>query len=121
MREAIGNEILAYYALDPVQGMGQELGRSRWQPSRLGDWGLSADGTMVASASHDTLHPGINSITFKTQPTQVREIAVPGHGTTLGANWATNGKSLFVECRTETSLRLGFGEVLGATVGRHTE
>ena len=95
-----------YYALDPVGGMCPELGRTPWQPNRIGDWGLSADGSRVASASHDTLHPSIGLIRLDTEPTQVQEIAVVGHGTTLGANWALDGKSLFVECRTETGFEL---------------
>ncbi len=106
MREAVGNEVLVYYALDPITGMGKELGRTRWQPNRLGDWGLSADGSEVAFASHDTQHPSIQLLKLSAEPTQVRSIAVPGYGTTLGANWATDGKSLFVECRTETGFAL---------------
>lgn len=106
VREAVMNEELVYYALDPVQGMGEELGRTAWQPNRLGDWGLSADGWMVAAASHDTLHPHIRLVRLRTKPTEVREIALQGHGTVLGASWAPDGQSLFVECRTESGFEL---------------
>ena len=105
-REVMGNEALVYYALDPVQGIGPELGRTPWQPNRLGDWSLSADGSTVAAASHDTLHPGIGLIKLGVQPTQVQDIPVPGHGTTLGASWAPDDQSLFVECKTETGFAL---------------
>lgn len=106
VREAIGNEYLVYYALDPVQGMGQELGRVEWQPNRLGDWGLSADGSSVAAATHDAEKPTIQLIRFGSTPTQVHAIAVPGHGTTLGANWAIDGRTLFVECKTKEGFEL---------------
>lgn len=106
VREALGNEALVYYALEPGNGLGAELGRTPWQPNRLGDWGLSPDGTMIAAANHDTMHPGIAVFKLGTERTQVREIAVQGHGTVLGANWSADGKSLFVECRTESGFDL---------------
>jgi DNA-binding winged helix-turn-helix (wHTH) protein/Tol biopolymer transport system component len=106
LREAIGNDALVYYELDPVKGMGQEVGRTGWQPNRLGDWGLSADGTTVAAAVHDVQRPAIDLISLAAKPTQMRTIAVLGHGTTLGAMWATDGQLLFVECRTEVGFEL---------------
>jgi len=86
--------------------MGQEIGRTPWQPNRLGDWGLSPDGLSVAAANHDTLRPGISLVRLRTKPTNIEEMALHGHGTILGANWAADGRSLFVECRTEAGFEL---------------
>jgi len=86
--------------------MGQEIGRTPWQPNRLGDWGLSPDGLTVAAANHDTLRPGISLVRLRTKPTKIEEIALHGHGTILGSNWAADGRSLFVECRTEAGFEL---------------
>ena len=106
LREAINQDKLVYYSLDPVKGMGEELARTPWEPNRLGDWGLSADGTYVATAQHDTLHPAIELISLKSHGANVQQLPVQGHGTTLGANWSKDGKTLFVECRTEAGFEL---------------
>ncbi|NYF78156.1 winged helix-turn-helix domain-containing protein [Granulicella arctica] len=106
LREVADNKEFVYYALDPIQGMRQEIGRTPWQPNRLGDWGLSADGLTVAEANHDTLRPGIRLVRLRTNPTKLEEIALYGHGTILGSNWAVDGRSLFVECRTEAGFEL---------------
>jgi DNA-binding winged helix-turn-helix (wHTH) protein/Tol biopolymer transport system component len=68
LREAIGKTEFVYYALDPVKGMGKELARTAWQPNLLGDWSVSPDGTMIAVANHDTLHPGVQLIDITVQP-----------------------------------------------------
>jgi DNA-binding winged helix-turn-helix (wHTH) protein/Tol biopolymer transport system component len=106
LREVADNKEFVYYELDPIQGMGQELGRTPWQPNRLGDWGLSPDGLTVAAANHDMLRPGISLARLRTKPTNIDEIALRGHGSILGSNWAADGKSLFVECRTEVGFEL---------------
>ena len=106
LREAIDQDKLVYYALDPLKGMGEELARTPWEPNRLGDWGLSADGAFVSAAQHDTLHPGVELISLKSHGTIVQHLPVQGHGTTLGANWSQDGKTLFVECRTEDGFEL---------------
>jgi DNA-binding winged helix-turn-helix (wHTH) protein/Tol biopolymer transport system component len=106
LREAIDQDKLVYYALDPVNGMGEELARTPWEPNRLGDWGLSADGAFVSVAQHDTLHPGVEVISLKSHGAGIQHLPVQGHGTTLGANWSQDGKTLFVECRTEAGFEL---------------
>ena len=106
VREAIAQDKLVYYSLDPIKGMGEELARTPWEPNRLGDWGLSADGAFVAAAQHDTLHPAIELISLKSHGAGVQQLPVQGHGTTLGANWSADGKNLFVECRTEAGFEL---------------
>ena len=106
LREAVEQDKLVYYVLDPVKGMGEELARTPWEPNRLGDWGLSSDGGFVATAQHDTLRPGVEIISLNAHGTSIRELPVQGHGTTLGANWSEDGKTLFVECRTKAGFEL---------------
>ncbi len=116
LREAVGQDKLVYYALDPVKGMGEELARTPWEPNRLGDWGLSADGDFVAAAQHDTMHPGVEVVSLKSPGTSVRVLPVQGHGTTLGANWSPDGKTLLVECRTEAGFELVSLDLAGGHV-----
>ena len=106
VREAVGQEKLVYYALDPLTGMGEEVAQTPWEPNRQGDWDLSPDGEMIAAARHDTLRPGIELISLRSHGTKVRELQLQGHGTTLGANWSRDGKTLFVECKTEAGFEL---------------
>src|SRR5579859_5780515 len=53
MRETNGKKEFVFFALDPLQGMQQEVGRMPWQPTVLGDWSVSPDGSTVAMANHD--------------------------------------------------------------------
>jgi len=107
LREAVNNKQFVFYALDPVTGMGAELARSPWTPNLLGDWSVSPDGSTVASADHDPQHPGIRFVTL-TGPSAgfVSETSVEGFGTLLGITWAPDGKTLFVQSRTDTGYQL---------------
>jgi len=107
LRETVNKKQFVFYALDPVTGMGAELARSPWTPNLLGDWSVSPDGSTVASADHDPQHPGIRFVTL-TGPSagSVSESPVEGFGTLLGTTWAPDGKTLFVQSRTDTGYQL---------------
>src|SRR5271166_5893887 len=47
---------LVFYELDPVQGRGKELARTRLGPSMRVDWRVSPEGSRIAVASADQLH-----------------------------------------------------------------
>ena len=113
LREAIGHDELVYYALDPIQGMGKVLARTTWEPNRLGDWGISRDGSAVAVANHDILHPSIHVIQLGGSSGQDQNIPFEGYGTVLGANWASDNQSLFVQCRTEKGSQLIYRDFAG--------
>ncbi|WP_161570938.1 winged helix-turn-helix domain-containing protein [Granulicella sibirica] len=106
VRESLGNSELVYYALDPLKGMGQELARTPWHAILLGDWGVSPDGSTVAVVDHDTVHPGVKLLRLGTSPLQARDIPLAGFGTPLGAGWAADGRSLYVQCRTDDGFQL---------------
>jgi hypothetical protein len=106
LRESVGRERLAYYALDPVQGMGKLLAQTPWSPNRLGDWGISPDGRTVSVAGHDIQHPAVHFVRLDGSSPAPPDIPLNGHGTLLGANWAPDGHTLFVECKTGTTYEL---------------
>jgi hypothetical protein len=106
LREEIDNKYLVYYALDPIKGMGRELARTAWEPSLLGEWSLSPDGSTVAVAKHDGLRPGIRLIDLRKAPAKIGEVPVEGMGALLGAVWDMNARGFFVESRTESDYRL---------------
>jgi DNA-binding winged helix-turn-helix (wHTH) protein/Tol biopolymer transport system component len=119
LREVEGKNQMIYYSLDPVTGMGRELARTTWQPNVLGDWSLSPDGKTVAVANHDATHPAIQLVDLTGSSAgagrlaTVREIAVPGFGTVLEPNWASDGHSFLVETYTTAGYDLVSVDVHG--------
>jgi hypothetical protein len=113
LRGTIGNQFV-YYALDPLQGKGRELGRTDWLPNVLGDWGLSPDSSMVALANHDPARPFIRIVTLSSaaQATTL-DIPVPGHGTILKPTWSTDARGFYVESKTEIGYSLLYVDLAG--------
>jgi DNA-binding winged helix-turn-helix (wHTH) protein/Tol biopolymer transport system component len=103
LRETVEKQEFDFYALDPVAGMGQKLGRMDWEPSTLGDWSISPDGSTVAMANHDPMHPSIRLVPLSMQtPTRMTDIPVRGFGTILEPTWSPDGKGFFVESKIDT-------------------
>jgi len=113
LREAIEGKEFVYYALDPVKGMGEELTRTPWEPSVLGDWSISPDGSTAAIASHNTLAPAIHLLSLLHPGGKFDDIRVEGLGIPLDANWAADGQGLFVEARTELGYNLLYIDLKG--------
>jgi DNA-binding winged helix-turn-helix (wHTH) protein/Tol biopolymer transport system component len=113
LREAIDKKQFVYFALDPVKGIGQELARTAWEPSILGDWSISPDGSMVAIANHDSLHPSIRFVSLTRAAAGLKEIPVEGFGTLLGPMWAVDGRGLFVESKMESGYSLLYVDLKG--------
>jgi len=114
LRETIGKSEFVYYALDPVSGMGKELGRTPWTPTLLGDWTISPDGSMIAAADHDEVHPGIRLTALSpTGPSQVSEISVEGFGRLLETTWSSDGRGFYVESKTASGYNLLFVDRAG--------
>ncbi|MFZ0593441.1 MAG: hypothetical protein WAM39_23490 [Bryobacteraceae bacterium] len=51
LRTTVGRNYYVYYDLDPIRGKGRELARMKWMPGILGDWDVSPDGKVPASAT----------------------------------------------------------------------
>ncbi|HEV2173443.1 MAG TPA: hypothetical protein VGR71_07745, partial [Nitrospira sp.] len=114
VRETDSQKEFLFFALDPVQGMQQELGRSPWTPTVLGDWSISSDGSTVAMADHDPQNPGIRLIHLsphRSLPTST--IPVRGFGEVREASWAPGTKGFFVETKTTNGYDLLFVDPVG--------
>jgi DNA-binding winged helix-turn-helix (wHTH) protein/Tol biopolymer transport system component len=107
MRETNGKKEFVFFALDPVQGMQQEVGRIPWEPTMLGDWSVSPDGSTVAMANHDPQNPGIQLIHLSPHRSiQPSTIPVFGFGEVSEATWSPDAKGFFVETKSTTGYNL---------------
>ena len=118
MRETEGKKEFVFFALDPVQGMQQEVGRIPWQPTVLGDWSVSPDGSTVAMANHDPENPGIQLIHLSRLPLSnrllsVSTIPVHGFGEVLEPVWSSDAKGFFVETKSTTGYNLVYVDQAG--------
>jgi DNA-binding winged helix-turn-helix (wHTH) protein/Tol biopolymer transport system component len=113
LREALDHDAFVYYALDPVKGMGKLLTRTAWEPSLLGDWSVSPDGSTVAAAGHDARHPSIHLIQLDSASADAKSLPVNGYGTTQGVHWTHDGHALFVETRGEDGYNLIYLDLSG--------
>jgi Tol biopolymer transport system component len=93
--------------------MGKLLTRTAWEPSLLGDWSVSPDGSTVAAASHDALHPSIHLIKLDSASADSKSLPVTGYGTTQGVHWTQDGHALFVETRGEDGYDLIYLDLAG--------
>jgi len=120
LREALGNQALVYYALDPVRGIGKELARTPWEPNRQGDWGISPDGHSVIAAGHDTLHPCLRRVELNGTTNSAETLPYNGPGTPLGVHWTQDGRAFFVESHTANGYELVYVSHEGRSTVLHT-
>jgi len=114
LRETIAKDEFVFFALDPVRGMEQELGRIKWQPTILGDWSISPDGSAVVLANHDPNHPSLQVATLTARSlSSMTTIPVVGFGTMLEPIWSPDGKGFFVELKTAAGYDLLFVDRAG--------
>jgi DNA-binding winged helix-turn-helix (wHTH) protein len=113
VRETNGKEFV-FFALDAVQGMQQEVGRIPWEPTVLGDWSISPDGSTVAMANHDPENPGIQLIhLLPYRSISTSTISVPGFGEVLEPTWSPDAKGFFVETKTANGYDLLYVDLAG--------
>lgn len=116
MRETNDKKDFVFFALDPVRGMQEEVGRAPWSPTMLGDWSVSPDGSTVAIANHDPGNPAIQLIHLSPhRSTPPSTIPVHGFGEVREATWSTGAKGLFVETKTTRSYNLVYLDLAGHT------
>jgi len=113
MRETIGKKEFVFFALDPIHGMQQEVGRAPWSPTELGDWSVSPDGSTVAMANHDAEKPGIQLIPLSPNRSLPSAIQVSGFGEVREATWSPDAKGFFVETKTTTGYNLAYVDLAG--------
>jgi hypothetical protein len=98
-----GNE-LVFYALGPVGGKGEELGRIDVDRNWMVGWSVSPDGSQIAVVDHS--HKDRIEI-YDAARRAWREIIVePGWGDFHSVVWAPQGKGFFVDAFLPTSFNL---------------
>jgi Tol biopolymer transport system component/tRNA A-37 threonylcarbamoyl transferase component Bud32 len=105
----IENRQHVYWELDPVRGRGQELARTAWAPSILGDWALSADGAEAAIPVHDPRQARILLVALHAPPGQTpatRELQVPGLAGLLGLIADANDTGWFASATLSRGVKL---------------
>ena len=84
-------EQLIFYALDPAQGRGKELARTRLGPFTVG-WRVSPEGSRIAVASSDQLREQVRIINL--QRGTERNLQLPHGWLILGLSWTADGNAL---------------------------
>jgi serine/threonine protein kinase/Tol biopolymer transport system component len=85
---------LIFYALDPLQGQGKEIIRTKLgQGNDDLQWSISPDGSHIAIASRAQLHEQIRILDL--QNGTERNLSLPKGWFIYGFSWAADGKALF--------------------------
>jgi eukaryotic-like serine/threonine-protein kinase len=82
-----------FYALDPVQGQGKEIIRTKLGRANDLQWCISPDGSQIAMASRAELREQIRIVDL--QNGTERNLSLPKGGWIYGFSWAADGKALF--------------------------
>jgi len=108
LRTTVPGEYRAYYDLDPLQGKGRELARTKWSIEVLGDWDVSPDGKYVAIPNHDWHTAQIRVIALEPGPHEPseRQVTLAGLTDLSGLVWAADGRAWFVSVNTAIGNRL---------------
>lgn len=117
LRETLDRRQYVYYALDPIMGKGEELARTAWIPSVVGDWALSPDGKTVAIPYHDSNNPRIRLVPLDTAATGRSETEIQVHTPAVlwGLNWSQDSAGWFAELRKSGNIFLVYIDARGQT------
>ncbi|MGO9339443.1 MAG: LpqB family beta-propeller domain-containing protein [Terracidiphilus sp.] len=89
---------LIFYSLDPVDGKGKELARTKLGKSANVDWSILSDGSTIAISSQDQLREKIRVLYL--QDGSERNIPLPHGWLIWNVNWSADGKALFAAVQT---------------------
>ena len=112
LRETEGERTFVFYALDLKSGRGRELARSAWEPTILGDWALSPDGSIVAIPNHDPRARSIRLVPLDGSGAE-REIKLQDATVPLGLQWTPDGKGFYCEAKVGTRNQLQLIDLSG--------
>ena len=84
---------LIFDAIDPVQGRGKELARTRLGPPMAVDWRVSPEGSRIAVASLDQLREQVRVIDFRSGTE--RNLQLPQGWNIFSLSWTEDGNALF--------------------------
>ena len=94
----IENDQFIFHELDPVRGLGGELGRTVWNPTFVGDWDISPDGDEAAIPDHEVRQAKIRFVPLGKGTGDMEEttLTLPGLERLFGVQWAADGEGWFV-------------------------
>ena len=104
---------LIFYALDPVQGQGKEIIRTKWGQANDLQWCISPDGSHIALASRTELREQIRILDL--QNGTERSLSLPKGWRIYGFTWAADGKALFASIPTSTEFLISRIDLDGNT------
>jgi len=84
---------LVFYALDPIQGLGREVIRTKLGHTADMWWGLSPDSSRIAIATWTELHDHIRILDLGNGTAQ--DVQLPHDWMVMALSWAANSTSLF--------------------------
>ena len=107
LRETEGQRMFVFYALDLKTGKGKELARSAWEPTFLGDWALSPDGSTAAIPDHDPKSPSIRFVSLdgsgEETDVKLREAVLLSE-----IHWTIDSRGFYVEAQIGTRNELQY-------------
>jgi DNA-binding winged helix-turn-helix (wHTH) protein/Tol biopolymer transport system component len=98
LRRAEDKQRVAFYQIDPVQGISRVVYSYPWVSEPLGAWGVSPDGTKLALGTPDAAHAQISVIDLSSGAKQT----IPADVSNPIGNvaWTANGTGWFLSTRT---------------------
>jgi serine/threonine protein kinase len=84
---------LIFYALDPLQGQGKEVIRTKWGQTSDLSWSISPDGSRIAIASRAQLREQVRILDLRNGTE--RNLRLPQGWSIYGLCWAADGKAVF--------------------------
>jgi Tol biopolymer transport system component len=112
---AVERDQFVFYELDALRGQGNELARTGWSPTIVGDWDLSPDGSQVAIPNHDSRDARIRLVALDQEGIRIGEKTVTIGGLTNlnGVVWAADGGGWYVSTRMASGGLLTFVDLQG--------
>jgi hypothetical protein len=100
------NQRYIYYELDPIQGLGRELARTRWLENIYGDWALSPDGAEIAIPNHDPRTAVIRILSLDKPGAPEQQLSIAELANFSGLNYTADGNGWFAVITTSVGTRL---------------
>ena len=104
---------LIFYALDPVQGRGKELARTKLGPAADLGWRVSPEGSRIAVVSTDQLREQVRILDFRNGTE--RNLPLPHGWRIWSLSWTADGNALFAAAVRSTGYFIARIELDGKT------
>jgi Tol biopolymer transport system component len=83
-----------FYSLDPLQGQGKEIIRTKLGQANDLQWSISRDGSQIAIKSREQLKGQVRLLDL--QNDKARDLELPKDWSITSLSWAVDGKALFL-------------------------